>query len=74
MSGLVVHNVTMFTWVKVFRIIPEFSILRLIFHSFFSQKVCLKILNSADLGDNFIWVGISLDIRSEITFYGDARA
>ena len=34
-----------FTWVKVFRIIPEFRVLRLTFHNF-SQP---KMLNLADL-------------------------
>ena len=33
------------TWVKVFRIIPEFRILRLTFHR---KSVSLKMLNSAD--------------------------
>ena len=35
-----------FTWVKVFRIIPEFRILKLTFHR--KSAVSLKILNQAD--------------------------
>ena len=42
-----------YSWVKVFSIVPEFRVLRLAFHrksakAGFPQKVSLKILNLAD--------------------------
>ena len=51
------------TWVKVFRIIPEFRILRLTFH-----KVSLKMLNSADNNSFSDLVSVYLKVIDPLTW------